>query len=64
MRELWDILSNKDLRLIYMVLIESIVLYGTIGWGGYYDNVLSQLLTSQNTSIKISLKKDRKYNTK
>jgi len=47
-----------------MVLIESIVSYGTGNCGYYNDNVLSRLQTSQKTLMKISLKKDRKYYTK
>lgn len=38
-----DILKEKDLRLIYLTLVESIIAYRNIGWGGYFDNLLSRL---------------------
>lgn len=43
MREFRDILNKKDLRLIYLALIEPIVSYRVIGWRGSYDNALSRL---------------------
>jgi len=64
MREFRDILNKKDLRLIYLALIEPKISYGIIGWGGSYDNALSRLQTSQNTLIKIALNKEKTYHTK
>jgi len=32
MREFQDILNRKELRLIYLALIEPIISYGIIGW--------------------------------
>lgn len=63
MREFRDILNKKELRLIYLALIEPIISYGIIGWGGSYENALSRLQTTQNTLIKIALSKDKTYNT-
>jgi hypothetical protein len=62
-KQLRDILLPKDIRIFYLVLVESQITYGLIGWGGAYDNVLSLLQTCQNTIIKVAIKKDRRYPT-
>lgn len=51
-----DILSENDLRLIGLALIEPIISYEIIGWRGSFDNVISRLHTSQNLLICVGLK--------
>jgi len=66
MREFRDILNKKELRLIYLALIEPIISYGIICWGEgiiCYEDALSSLQTTQNTLIKITLSKNKTYYT-
>lgn len=59
---------NKDfglpkLRQVYLALMESIITYGIIGWGGSFDNTISQLQICQN-QIMIILYSKIIYGTK
>lgn len=63
-KELSNILKEKDLRLIYLVLVEPIISYGIIDWGGPFDNVLSRLQITQNSIIRVAMKKDPRFHTK
>jgi len=62
-KQLRDILPPKDIRIFYLPLVESQIIYGLIGWGGSFDNVLTILQTCQNTIIKITVTKYRRYPT-
>jgi hypothetical protein len=62
-KQLRDILPKKDMKSLYLSLIESQITYGIIGWGGAYNNVLTKLQTCQNALIRTILKKDYRYPT-
>lgn len=61
--QLRDILTEKYIRTIYSALVESIIRYGILIWGGIYQESLKNLNTIQNTILKILFKKDRLYST-
>lgn len=63
-KQLREILLMKEIKNIYQTLLESIITYSIIGWGGAYDNVLVQLQKCQNTIIRIASKKDQRYSIK
>ena len=48
-----DILSRKTLLIVYKSLIESIIRYGIIVWGGTYENALMPVKIIQKTILKI-----------
>jgi len=48
LRNLNKVLELPKLRQIYLALAESIILYGKIGWGGVFENILSHLQIYQN----------------
>lgn len=55
---------NQNLLLtLYLTLVESLIRYGIIGWGGLYKNSLKKLAVAQNTILKIIYKKNRLYST-
>lgn len=56
-------MGQKLLISIYKALIESLLRYGIIVWGGLYNNVLEQLNVAQNYILKIIYKKSRLYPT-
>lgn len=61
--QLRDILSKQLLKIVYGALVESILRYCIIVWGGAYNNALHELMVSQNTIMKIIYKKNRRYPT-
>jgi len=32
----------------YLVLVESVITYGIVGWGGAFNNIVAELQDSQN----------------
>lgn len=58
-----DILDRKNLMVIYKSLVESIISYCITIWGGLYNNVLTILQTSQNSILKIILRKKRLHSS-
>lgn len=58
-----DILSKKNLLMVYDALAESIMRYCIITWGGLYNTLLHNLEVIQNTLIKILFKKEKRYST-
>lgn len=52
-----DILSRNLLLQVYQTLIEAIIRYGILVWGGAYMNCLRPLVTVQKTALKIILRK-------
>lgn len=64
MKQLREIIKRKNIRMIYLTLIEPHITYGIIGWGGAFDNALSQLQICQNKIIKVGNKKDWRYSSK
>lgn len=61
--QLRDVLSRRNLRIVYTALAESLIRYGVVIWGGLYNNTLGSLEVMQNTILKILFKKDRRYST-
>lgn len=57
------ILSKNSLLTVYSALVESILRYCIIIWGGLLDNVLKNLQITQNTILKVMFKKHRLYST-
>lgn len=58
-----DILDRKNLMLIYKSLVESVIRYCIVIWGGLYNNVLKILQVTQNSILKIILKKKKLYSS-
>lgn len=58
-----NILDKKNLQMIYNSLVESVLRYGIIAWGGLYDNNLQPLNICQKHIQKIMLKKEMMYPT-
>lgn len=61
--QLRNILSIKNLKLIYYALAQSIIQYGIIGWGSACKSILEPLQRTQNILLRIILKKHRRYKT-
>jgi hypothetical protein len=59
-----NILDLKTLRMVYFALIQSILQYGILGWGGTYRSNLENLYVTQRLILKILLKKPRDFSTK
>lgn len=57
------ILNKKLLIQIYKSLVESIIRYGIVVWGGLCDNALRQLCITQNYILRVIFFKDRLYST-
>lgn len=62
-KPLHNIFPKKDIRLLFLSLVETQITYGIIGWGEAYDNVLTQLQTCQNALIRKIMKKNYRYPT-
>lgn len=58
-----DILHKRNFLLVYNSLIESVLRYCIVIWGGLYNNALNNLQRTQNGLLKIILKKPRLYST-
>lgn len=59
-----EFLERKLLLLIYKALVESLIRYGIIAWGGMYNNKIKQLNVVQNYILKIIFKRNKLYSTK
>lgn len=59
-----DILNKKNLMIVYTSLVESILNYGILAWGGLYKNSLQNLQVTQNTLLKIMYRKTRLYSSR
>lgn len=55
-----DILSTDLLIMVYRTLVESLIRYGIIVWGGLYQASLQQLNTVQNYILKLIFRKKKK----
>lgn len=58
-----DILSQKNLHVVYSALAESVMRYCILVWGGVFQESLKNLNIIQNTLLKILFKKDRTHST-
>lgn len=61
--QLREFLSKKLLLIIYKSLVESLIRYGIVVWGGMYRNSLQKINIAQNYILKIIFKKHRRYHT-
>lgn len=61
--QLREFLSIKMLTILYKALVESVLRYCIIIWGGLYENALHSLKVCQNTILKIIFAKDNRYST-
>ena len=61
--QLRNILPEKNLRVIYGALAESVIRYGILIWGGAYRESVRNLCTIQNTVLKILFRKSRLHST-
>lgn len=58
-----DILSKKLLTCVYRALVESLIRYGVVVWGGLYQNSLNPLNVVQNYILKIINRKNKLFST-
>lgn len=58
-----EILNRKLLLLLYAALVESILRYCIVVWGGAYKNSVHSLEVTQNTVLKILFNKPRLFPT-
>lgn len=56
-----EILNKKLMTIIYKSLVESLIRYGILLWGGLYNNSLYKLNVIQKFILKIIYKKNRRY---
>lgn len=62
-RRLSSVLDLQHLKVMYYALVESLIRYGIVGWGGAYNNILKKLEIQQKWFIKIIFKKNIRYPT-
>lgn len=60
-RSLSHILRTEELRLVYFGLVESLLRYGIIAWGGLLNVHMKKIETVQKKIIKIIYKKENTY---
>jgi hypothetical protein len=58
-----EIVDLKTVRTVYFALVQSLLQYGIIGWGGTYKTNLEPLAVAQRLIIKIILKKPSDFAT-
>jgi len=56
-RNLNEVLELPKFQQIYLALMELIISYGIIDWGGVFENTLSQPQICQNQIIRLLLDK-------
>lgn len=57
-------LTTNEIIVIYKTLVESLLTYGIIVWGGIYNNALSRLNIIQKYLLKLIYKKNKLYPTR
>lgn len=62
-RLLRNILDAKNLKTMYFSLVQSIIQYGIIGWGGTYDHFILPLEMLQKRILKIVMRKPILYSS-
>lgn len=58
-----NILPINILKIVYTAIVESLIQYGILGWGGSSKTALTPLILLQKRIIKICLKKPKDYPT-
>lgn len=56
-------MSRQLLLVVYKSLVESVLRYGILVWGGLYGNALHPLKVVQNFILRVILRKDKTYPT-
>jgi len=56
-------MQKSCLLMVYRSLVESVLQYGIIAWGGTYNNILHQCNVLQNLILKVIMFKDRLFPT-
>ena len=56
-------MSKNLLIMVYRTLVESLIRYGIVVWGGLYNNALKQLNVIQNFILKVIYNKGKHYPT-
>lgn len=56
-----DILTLNETRNIYFALVQSVLQYGIVGWGGIYPSTLRPIVVAQKLLLKIMYKKPRDF---
>lgn len=62
--QLRDILDKNTLIMVYKALVESLLRYGILVWGGLYTVSLNRLNVVQNKILKVMYNKNRLYPTR
>lgn len=62
-KKLKQYMSKSLLRTFYFALVQSILSYGIIAWGGAANSTLQKIETLQNTIVKIIFSKNKLYPT-
>lgn len=58
-----EFIAQELLLILYKSLVETLIRYGIIAWGGLYNNALRKLNVIQNYILRIIYKKNRLYST-
>lgn len=58
-----DILPRRKLLMFYNSLVEAVIRYCIVAWGGTFNTTLNILQTTQNTILKIIFNKSKLYST-
>lgn len=58
-----EILNKQLLITVYKAIVESLLRYGVIVWGGLYQNSLSPLNIAQNYILKVMFRKNKRFST-
>lgn len=58
-----NILNIKQLKNVYYSIVQSMLQYGIVGWGGSYNNIINSVKIVQKLIIKVILKKPSTFET-
>jgi Reverse transcriptase (RNA-dependent DNA polymerase) len=58
-----NILSKKVMLAVYKALVESVIRYGILVWGGMFESALQPVKVAQNYILKIIFHRNRTYPT-
>lgn len=62
-RYLVDFLSVRNLKTLYYALVQSLLSYGILGWGGVAENTLHSLVVMQKWILRVIFKKNIRYSS-
>lgn len=58
-----EVLSRELLLTVYKTLVESLIRYGLVAWGGLYQNSLTPLNVVQNYILKIIYRRNKRFSS-